>query len=66
MCALLSTKCRGAAIMTAIPSCLQVREHVKTALTPLSLKAQAILSGVQDILRPVKDVSWPSGLPENN
>ncbi len=50
----------------AAPSCMQVRENVRTALTPLTDKERSILSGVEDILRPVKDVSWPSGLPENN
>ena len=45
---------------------MQVHENVRTALAPLTEKERSILSGVEDILRPVKDVSWQSGLPENN
>ena len=44
----------------------QVRENVSTALAPLTDKERAILAGIEDILRHVKDGTWPSGLPENN
>eukprot|EP00892_Ulva_mutabilis_P002944 jgi/Ulvmu1/12650/UM094_0006.1 len=47
-----------------------VRRNVATvnaALSgPLSDDAQACLAAIDDILEPVRDVSWPSGKPENN
>ena len=44
----------------------QVRENVRTALSPMTDKEREVLKGVEDILAPVKNVGWPSGLPENN
>ncbi len=53
--------------------CAQVRYNVQAALEGLGLvpsdtreKEAEALQGVQDILRPVLNRTWPSGLPENN
>jgi L-galactose dehydrogenase len=40
-----------------------VAQNVRWASEPLD---EGLLNEVQAILRPVKDISWPSGLPENN
>ena len=46
---------------TASPA--RVLENIRVALAPLD---QELLAGVLEILRPVHNVTWPSGRPENN
>jgi hypothetical protein len=55
------------------PCAAQVRFNVQAALEGLGLvpsdsrqKEEEALRGVQDILKPVMDTTWPSGRPENN
>jgi hypothetical protein len=48
---------------------LQVRENVKTAMEMeqgLAHIDEALLQQVEQILQPVKNITWPSGRPENN
>ena len=45
---------------------LQVYVNVETAVTPLTAEEKGVLAGVQNILAPVHNITWPSGRPENN
>ena len=45
---------------------LQVYINVETAVTPLTAEEKDVLAGVQNILAPIHNVTWPSGRPENN
>eukprot|EP00898_Chlorokybus_atmophyticus_P008690 jgi/Chlat1/8822/Chrsp91S08159 len=48
----------------------EVRRNVQSALDGLSLDSRArdkgILEELEEMFRPVRNMSWPSGLPENN
>ena len=57
------------------PNAVQVRSNVATALDALGVSQGSnfnaqlegeVLVEVQDILKPIKDKTWPSGRPENN
>ena len=57
------------------PAVVQVRANVQTALEALGVTTGSnfnaqldgeVLREVQDILKPIKDKTWPSGRPENN
>ena len=53
--------------VVGMPSIEVVQENVETAkLASLSAEEAACLKEVRAILEPVHNVTWPSGLPENN
>lgn len=48
--------------------CVQVRENVKTAIEVEQSASidEELLQQVEQILQPVKNMTWPSGREENN
>ncbi len=46
-----------------MPTVAEVEANVRAATTPVD---PGLLAEVQAILAPVSDMTWPSGLPENN
>eukprot|EP00271_Cylindrocystis_brebissonii_P013533 TRINITY_DN33424_c0_g1_i1.p1 TRINITY_DN33424_c0_g1~~TRINITY_DN33424_c0_g1_i1.p1 ORF type:complete len:320 (+),score=64.46 TRINITY_DN33424_c0_g1_i1:220-1179(+) len=56
-----------ATTLVGMCSLAQVRENVEAVIAASEGKINGqLLSEVEAVLRPVKNITWPSGLPENN
>ncbi len=52
-----------ATTLVGSPTPAEVKQNVKCIEQPIDM---GLLAEVQDILRPIQNQTWPSGLPENN
>ena len=61
------------AALTSTCLCIQVQSNVQAAKESLGLlkseaqsREDAVLKEVEEMLKPVKNLTWPSGRPKNN
>lgn len=60
------TGARNHASIAMVPLGVQVRASVASAAAPLTEREAEVLAEVREMLAPARDMTWPSGRPENN